>query len=65
VSDDIFTVREVLTASGATESAPQKARRQRLKFWAGRKAAFPAVGAWRRITTAWTAPSRARNCHTC
>jgi len=44
VSDDIFTVREVLTASGATEIRTAESEEQRLKFWAGRKAAFPAVG---------------------
>jgi len=44
VSDDIFTVREVLTASGATEIRTAESEEQRLRFWAGRKAAFPAVG---------------------
>jgi len=44
VSDDIFTVREVLAASGATEIRTAESEEQRLKFWAGRKAAFPAVG---------------------
>ncbi|MDP1645621.1 MAG: FAD-linked oxidase C-terminal domain-containing protein [Thiobacillus sp.] len=44
VSDDIFTVREVLAASGATEIRTAESEEQRLRFWAGRKAAFPAVG---------------------
>ena len=44
VSDDIFTVHEVLAASGATEIRTADSEEQRLKFWAGRKAAFPAVG---------------------
>ncbi|MDO9387389.1 MAG: FAD-linked oxidase C-terminal domain-containing protein, partial [Thiobacillus sp.] len=44
VSADIFTVREVLEASGATEIRTAQSEEQRLKFWAGRKAAFPAVG---------------------
>jgi glycolate oxidase len=44
VSDDIFTVRKVLTASGATEIRTAESEEQRLRFWAGRKAAFPAVG---------------------
>ncbi len=44
VSDDIFTVRQVLEASGATEIRTADSEAQRLKFWAGRKAAFPAVG---------------------
>ena len=44
VSDDIFTVRAVLEASGAFEIRTADSEEQRLKFWAGRKAAFPAVG---------------------
>ncbi|MEW6118950.1 MAG: FAD-linked oxidase C-terminal domain-containing protein [Pseudomonadota bacterium] len=44
VSDDIATVRAVLTASGAIEIRTAADEAQRLKFWAGRKAAFPAVG---------------------
>ncbi|MHB0972899.1 MAG: FAD-linked oxidase C-terminal domain-containing protein [Thiobacillus sp.] len=44
VSADIYTVRAVLEASGATEIRTAESEEQRLKFWAGRKAAFPAVG---------------------
>jgi glycolate oxidase len=44
VSADIFTVREVLEASGAIEIRTAESEEQRLRFWAGRKAAFPAVG---------------------
>lgn len=44
VSADIYTVREVLAASGAIEIRTAESEEQRLKFWAGRKAAFPAVG---------------------
>jgi glycolate oxidase len=44
VSADIFTVRQVLEASGATEVRTAESEAARLKFWAGRKAAFPAVG---------------------
>ncbi|MBU1224444.1 MAG: FAD-binding protein [Gammaproteobacteria bacterium] len=44
VSADIYTVRDVLEASGATEIRTAESEEQRLKFWAGRKAAFPAVG---------------------
>ncbi len=44
VSDDIATVRSVLNASGATEIRTAEDEAQRLVFWAGRKAAFPAVG---------------------
>ena len=44
VSDDIARVRDVLKSSGATEIRTAVDETQRLKFWAGRKAAFPAVG---------------------
>jgi glycolate oxidase len=44
VSADIYTVRAVLEASGAIEIRTAESEEQRLKFWAGRKAAFPAVG---------------------
>ena len=44
VSADIFTVRQVLEASGATEIRTADSEEARLRFWAGRKAAFPAVG---------------------
>jgi glycolate oxidase len=44
VSDDIATVRGVLKSAGATEIRTAADESQRLKFWAGRKAAFPAVG---------------------
>jgi len=44
VSADIYTVRQVLEDSGATEIRTADSEEQRLKFWAGRKAAFPAVG---------------------
>ena len=44
VSDDIFTVHEVLLASGATEIRTADNEAERARFWAGRKAAFPAVG---------------------
>jgi glycolate oxidase len=37
-------VRELLLASGATEVRTSRDRAERLRFWAGRKAAFPAVG---------------------
>ncbi|MFP5408281.1 MAG: FAD-linked oxidase C-terminal domain-containing protein [Gammaproteobacteria bacterium] len=44
VSADIYTVHAVLEASGATEIRTADSEEQRLRFWAGRKAAFPAVG---------------------
>jgi len=44
VSEQIMAVREVLVAAGASEVRTAADEVQRLKFWAGRKAAFPAVG---------------------
>jgi glycolate oxidase len=44
VSEDVYTVRRVLETSGAVEIRTAQSEAQRLKFWAGRKAAFPAVG---------------------
>ena len=44
VSEDVMRVREILLASGATEIRTAKDDAEQKKFWAGRKAAFPAVG---------------------
>ena len=44
VADEIARVREVMTKAGATEIRTSRDEAERLKFWAGRKAAFPAVG---------------------
>ncbi len=44
VAEEIARVREVLAASGATEIRVSASEAERLKFWAGRKAAFPAAG---------------------
>jgi glycolate oxidase len=44
VSDDVMRVREILLANGATEVRTAKDEAEQKKFWAGRKAAFPAVG---------------------
>ncbi len=44
VSEDVMRVREVLLASGATEVRTARDEAEQKKFWAGRKAAFPAVG---------------------
>jgi glycolate oxidase len=44
VSDDMRTVHDVLARSGATSIHSAEDEAQRLRFWAGRKAAFPAVG---------------------
>ncbi|SNY98762.1 glycolate oxidase subunit GlcD [Halomonas sp. hl-4] len=44
VDDDCDTVRQVLTAAGATDIQLARDEVERAKFWAGRKNAFPAVG---------------------
>jgi glycolate oxidase len=44
VSEHVLQVREVLKHSGAIEVRTAKDEAERLTFWAGRKAAFPAVG---------------------
>jgi glycolate oxidase len=44
VSDQLERAQQVLKKSGATELRVARDQQQRAKFWAGRKAAFPAVG---------------------
>ena len=44
VSEDVMRVREILLTAGATEVRTAKDEAEAKKFWAGRKAAFPAVG---------------------
>ena len=44
VSDEIERIRQVMNTAGATEVRTSRDESERLKFWAGRKAAFPAVG---------------------
>ncbi len=44
VAQEIARVREVMRDSGATEVRVSQSEAERLRFWAGRKAAFPAVG---------------------
>ncbi len=44
VSQHILQVRELLLAAGATEVRTARDEAERLRFWKGRKAAFPAVG---------------------
>ncbi|MBU1329365.1 MAG: glycolate oxidase subunit GlcD [Gammaproteobacteria bacterium] len=44
VADDCERVREVLAKAGATEVRLARDETERVKFWAGRKNAFPAVG---------------------
>jgi glycolate oxidase len=44
VADEIRRVQEVLEKNGAVTSQVSRDEAERLRFWAGRKAAFPAVG---------------------
>lgn len=44
VSDEMGRMKSILEASGAIEIRYSQDEAERLKFWAGRKAAFPAVG---------------------
>ena len=44
VADELEQAKAVLKASGAVEISIAGDEQERLKFWAGRKAAFPAVG---------------------
>ena len=57
VEEEIGRMKAVLSKSGATQLRVSDSEAQRLKFWAGRKAAFPAVGRISPDYTAWTAPS--------
>jgi glycolate oxidase len=44
VADEIARMTDVMKASGATEVRTSRDEAERLRFWSGRKAAFPAVG---------------------
>ena len=44
VSEQVMQVRDLLLASGATEVRTSRDDAERMRFWQGRKAAFPAVG---------------------
>jgi len=44
VSEQILRLREILNTAGATEVRTARDEAERLSFWKGRKAAFPAVG---------------------
>jgi glycolate oxidase len=44
VEEEIGRMKEVLAAAGATRLAVSRDDQERLRFWSGRKAAFPAVG---------------------
>jgi len=45
VADEIRRVQELMESSGAVQTEVSRDEAQRLRFWAGRKAAFPAAGA--------------------
>ena len=44
VAEEVARVEEVMRASGATDCRVSRDDAERLRFWSGRKAAFPAVG---------------------
>jgi glycolate oxidase len=44
VDEEIARMKEVLEAAGATRLTVSRDEAERLRFWSGRKAAFPAVG---------------------
>jgi len=44
VTDEVALMRSLLETSGATTIQVSQSEAQRLKFWSGRKAAFPAAG---------------------
>jgi len=44
VEDEIARMKDVLAAAGATRLAVSRDEAERLRFWSGRKAAFPAMG---------------------
>ena len=44
VAEEIARVTDVLTTAGARDIRVSQSEAERLRFWAGRKAAFPAVG---------------------
>ncbi len=44
VDDEIARVKQVLERAGATRMTVSRDEAERLRFWSGRKAAFPAVG---------------------
>ena len=44
VEEEIGRMKAVLSGSGATQLRVSQSEAERLRFWAGRKAAFPAVG---------------------
>ena len=45
VADEVKRVQELMARSGAVQTQVSRNEAERLRFWAGRKAAFPAAGA--------------------
>lgn len=45
VADDIRRIQDIMETSGAVQTEVSRDEAQRLRLWAGRKAAFPAAGA--------------------
>jgi len=45
VADDVRRIQEVMEKNGAVQTQVSRDEAERLRFWAGRKAAFPAAGA--------------------
>jgi glycolate oxidase len=45
VAEDVRRIQDLMEASGAVQTEVSRDEAQRLRFWAGRKAAFPAAGA--------------------
>jgi len=62
VDELIKRVEKIAQGCGSTTLQVSTSEMERNLFWAGRKAAFPAVGRISRIISAWTAPSRAARC---
>jgi glycolate oxidase len=59
VEEEIARMSEVLRHAGATAITVSESEEERLRFWSGRKNAFPPAAASAPITCAWTPPFRA------
>jgi glycolate oxidase len=57
VEEEIGRMSEVLRHAGATAITVSNSEEERLRFWSGRKNAFPAAAASAPTTCAWTPPS--------
>ena len=65
VADEMARVSEVLRNAGATDIKVSQNEAERLRYWSGRKNAFPATGRISPDYYCWTAPFRVRNYHVC